>query len=684
MTVKVRSRSPSPFEQSNKRTRRESISIKGIISPSVEDLRVHRQNYLQATPYRHAVVGGLLSDELLESFVEETKTYGVRGEDGSLPGWGWEQKETDIYKIRQTPDLSSLDPKHLPEGTLRALPQSAALKNALYSQEFRNLVRQVTGCGPLSGSKTDLSVGLYTQGSHLLLHDDSISTRLISFILYLPNSPLDAPSSSDTSLIISADGQFLKGWNPAWGGALELYPVESGEEVGLPGVKRTLKVDVKWGQIVFFEVQPGRSYHSVEEVIVGDGRQRLGVSGWFHRPVEGEEGYEVEDAAKKKQDLSSLAQITSAPTIPFTPYNDEPPLGLKPTHLTFLSDFLAPSYLNPQTLERLSQQFAAASEIVMHSVLLPELAEELKRETEAVDKADYPDRLIPPQDLGEGDGWKLQGPTSKHRYASLSSSSSRTPHLHRILFELIPSEAFRAWLSVVSSLAPVGYRAEGRRFRHGLDYTLANGEDKNGEARLDVCLGLTWWADVQPGSDEEDGLIEHGGWDCYLAAPDENEDPAVYQSSRAVKVNDHQEDNELGNKPDTQEPNETSKGESSQADRPKEESGDGQGDLEDGEDQEDANGTIELEIDPDQLSPSDFDSDSDADANDDGPLLTQAVCFNRLVLVLRDPGVMKFTKYLSASAPGSRWDVSGEWEVGVLEEDDEGAEGKEIVGKVEA
>lgn len=25
--------------------------------------------------------------------------YGVRGEEGSLPGWGWEQKETDIYKV---------------------------------------------------------------------------------------------------------------------------------------------------------------------------------------------------------------------------------------------------------------------------------------------------------------------------------------------------------------------------------------------------------------------------------------------------------------------------------------------------------------------------------------------------------------------------------------------------------
>jgi hypothetical protein len=67
-------------------------------------------------------------------------------------------------QIQQTPDLSSLDPEHLPDDTLAALPQITKLKDALYSQEFRNLVREVTGCGPLSGKKTDGSVGLYTEG----------------------------------------------------------------------------------------------------------------------------------------------------------------------------------------------------------------------------------------------------------------------------------------------------------------------------------------------------------------------------------------------------------------------------------------------------------------------------------------------------------------------------------------
>lgn len=41
------------------------------------------------------------ADGKLEAVVEESRTYGIRGEEGSLPGWGWEQKETDIYKVHR-------------------------------------------------------------------------------------------------------------------------------------------------------------------------------------------------------------------------------------------------------------------------------------------------------------------------------------------------------------------------------------------------------------------------------------------------------------------------------------------------------------------------------------------------------------------------------------------------------
>ncbi|RSH83926.1 hypothetical protein EHS25_005170 [Saitozyma podzolica] len=661
MPSAVRQRSPSSASRgaSPKRARKEpaataATAASGLSLPSGSDLDAHRTAYRSAVPYKYAAVSGLISDEILEAVVEESRTYGVRGEEGSLPVWGWEQKETDIYKIQQTPDLSSLDPEHLPDETLAALPSITRLKDALYSPEFRGFVREVTGCGPLSGKKTDGSVGLYTEGSHLLLHDDSISSRLVSYILYLPNSPPSAPTTSTSPLEPSASGSFLKGWDPAWGGSLELYPVESGEEVGLPGTKRLGKVDV----------QPGRSYHAVEEVVVGDGRQRLGVSGWFHRPIEGEEGYEPVDKAKVQKDLSSLAQITSAPTLPFSTYPSDPPAGLTPSHIAFLAPFLAPSYLTASTFEKLSGQFVAASEIVLHNFLHADLASQLKAETEAADARDYHvPKAIPPQECGEGDGWVLQGPTSKHRYLSLTSTSSATPTLDSVRTKLLPSEAFRAWLSVVSSLAPTGYRAEARRFRRGLDYTLAGGEERTGDARLDVWLGATWWADVPAGSDEEDELVEHGGWECYLAAPDESEDPAVFQSAlarKAAKETDGPAEDDEAVNGQVEDIEQAKTIETDANAKPEEVPAKGKvGESESRKTKTDVsismNGT-ELEFDPDQFSPSDFDSDSEAEDEDDGPLLTQPVAFNKLLLVLRDPGVMRFVKYLSAGAKGTIFD----------------------------
>lgn len=102
-------------------------------------------------------------------------------------------------------------------------------------------------------------------------------------------------------------------WRPEWGGALELYPVK----IGADGTEEPLTVPSKvippsWNQFVFFEVQPGHSFHSVEEVVVDDGgcdRQRLSISGWFHKAQEGEEGYEGEETEKPKSSLEQLVRI---------------------------------------------------------------------------------------------------------------------------------------------------------------------------------------------------------------------------------------------------------------------------------------------------------------------------------------------------------------------------------------
>lgn len=65
-------------------------------------------------------------------------------------------------------------------------------------------------------------------------------------------------------------------------------------------------------------------------------------------------------------------------------------------------------------------------------------------------------------------------------------------------------------------------------------------------------------------------------------------------------------------------------------------------------------------------------SDMEEDEEEEnGTLLTVQPGFNRLLLVLRDERVMRFVKYVSAAAEGSRWDVCGEYEIGMVQEDDD-------------
>lgn len=134
----------------------------------------------------------------------------------------------------------------------------------------------------------DMSINNYKEGCHLLNHDDVIGTRRVSYILYLtdPDDP----------------------WQPENGGALELYPVV---EKGTPAVEPNVIIPPQWNQFVMFTVQPGHSFHSVEEV-VPVGKPRLSISGWFHIPQPGEVGYEADrEAGEAKSSLEQLSEVKS-------------------------------------------------------------------------------------------------------------------------------------------------------------------------------------------------------------------------------------------------------------------------------------------------------------------------------------------------------------------------------------
>ncbi|KAK7696005.1 hypothetical protein QCA50_000645 [Cerrena zonata] len=585
---------------------------------------IHRLNseYAGSEPFKHAVVEKLFQDELLKSVKDEI-----------LSELSFSEKETDIYKVNQTGDLASLS--YLNESQLALLPSLLTLRDALYSEKFREFVRAVTGCGPLSGTKQDMSVNTYTKGCHLLNHDDVIGTRRVSYILYMPLP-------------------HYQGWQKEWGGALELYPTKPGPDGVLePEATPSKTVPPSWNQFIFFEVQPGRSFHSVEEVVVGgegeDGRQRLSISGWFHSAQMGEPGYEPE--TRPDQSKSSREQLAATATdFKSYPENINPPLPERPLteeHISFLSEFLNPVYLQPRTLKALSSRFVEESSLELHSFLSEPIAQKLSLGLAESDMADGlgPDResLIPPHSAGTGGAWTLRGPPHKWRYSVLKSEEENgkfeavfpvSAHplpdgiLRSLQEDLFPSPAFRAWLANVSQLLPLRYSAEARRFRPGLDYTLATSEEK--EARLDVVLGLT---PQVGGVDGDSGRMnpdaepvgwetgEWGGWECYMAPHDEEDDPAVYRSGSSKKA---------------------SNGTNGKAGSSK-----------------DTNGDQHMSDEEDEAE------------DDDGTLLTVQPGFNRLLLVLRDEGVMRFVKYVSAAAQGSRWDICGEYEVGAVQEEED-------------
>ena len=251
-------------------------------SSSVEG---YRTAYKDSSPYKHAVIPELFDKNLLLSAREE------------LLKLSFTEKETDIYKITQSGDFSNIH--LLPEEEKKELPTLLSLRNKLYSAQFRRFLRDVTGCGPLSGVKTDMSTNNYGAGCHLLNHDDVIGTRRISFILYLP---LPDPQ-----------------WEPGYGGALELYPLSTPPtNPTTPACKPTVSIPPSFNQFAFFEVQPGHSFHSVEEVafhpkvqlknVPGGVGQRISISGCFHRPVPEEDEYEGEQPELTK---SSLEQLVS-------------------------------------------------------------------------------------------------------------------------------------------------------------------------------------------------------------------------------------------------------------------------------------------------------------------------------------------------------------------------------------
>lgn len=609
--------------------------------------------YADSQPYKHAVIQNLVNDELLRNVRKEIREH-----------IHFTPKETDIYKIHQSGDLANLD--GLDDSALKRLPSLLTLRDSLYSSAFRKYLSSITQSGPLSGVKTDMAVNVYTPGCHLLCHDDVIGSRRVSWILYLLDP--DIP------------------WKPEWGGALRLYPTENlktpdGEAVKVPQPDFSLSIPPAWNQLSFFTVQPGESFHDVEEVYrrrldemeqEDGGRVRMAISGWFHIPQEGEDGYE-EGLEEKLAEKSSLAQLQGGKANIF----DEPQakwvenpdweaqaasgeeIELTVNDMDFLIKFINPYYLTPDTVEEMTKMFNDESSLQLANFLSKKFSARLKEYLESKDNEENPS--IPANPHHKDSKVGVARPPHKHRYlyrkavqpiptTPYPENDGMTPY-DDLVDILLPHPAFTKWISLVTGITLTKSNIFARRFRRGLDYTLATAYEEE-DPQLEICLGITpsrGW-----GGDEEE-----------QPANGQQEEPEQ-NGSKKNKKKDKKKDKKKAQK---------SESKPAAADVPKEEEEVGGYEMYMAGDDDD-HPTIPSEPSTSTGAGQRRKADpaiykSAGDDEDDGILFSQPAAWNNLAIVLRDNGVLRFTKYVSKSAKGDRWDVCAEYGVEFGEDDDD-------------
>ncbi|OBT63624.1 hypothetical protein VE03_07301 [Pseudogymnoascus sp. 23342-1-I1] len=608
-----------------------------------KNLKSYTHEYAASTPYKHAVIHDLMNDSLLRAVRTE-----VRENVHFTP------KETDIYKIHQSGDLANLD--GLDDAALERLPSLLKLRDALYSPAFRKYAESITGAGALSGKKTDMAINVYTPGCHLLCHDDVIGSRRISYILYLPDP--DIP------------------WKEEWGGALRLYPTTKlpggdGEVTTVPSADFAKSIPPAWNQLSFFAVQPGLSFHDVEEVYHAPtpaqqekegGRVRMAISGWFHIPQEGEDGY-IPGAEENLALKSSLVQLQgkadeydfpkeTAVPVPAAESADDEGEGLEAEDIDFLLKYLTPTYLTPDTIEQVNAHFEENSAVSIDHILSAKFSARLRAHIEAAESSPLPATAA---EIEASSPWRVAKPPHKHRFLYLEPSAGaevkeedKNP-VQELVDELLPSREFRKWLALATGCEIRDFNVRGRRFRRGADYALATSHE--GEPRLEVCLGFTptkgWGVDEEEEEEEEEEEpkeeVAPKGKKAKKAAAAAAAAAAAKAAKAAAAAAKSEEEDDVGGHEVYM-------------------AGD--------DDEEESDAAIYKATTGDE---------------EDNVLFTVPAAWNKMSIVLRDQGVLRFVKYVSRNAGGDRWDVSGLFGVGGDsddeddddEEDDDEEEGSE-------
>ena len=291
--------------------------------------------------------------------------------------------------------------------------------------------------------------------------------------------------------------------------------------------------------------------------------------------------------------------------------NDEETSPLTEEDRKFLEKYINPAYLSDESMKEIKLRFEEESSVKLRHFLTEKLSGEIKQLSRKEDEKDELGNDRPSLDykVGANEDWTVVGPAHKQRFLEYQMKESSVSVgsigqcMQDVKSSLFQSPAFGRWLGWISSLGfPLGHRGKIRRFRPGLDYTVAHYGILTTNAVLDATLCFCSGNGDQCTFDEETGDLigsdddavwesgDVGGFECYISA---------------------------------------------------DESGESEG------------------------------PDAEYDEEDDTKLLSVSASDNTLSLVYRDPGTMKFVKYVSSGAPGSRWDIAVEYDVEVDDEDSE-------------
>jgi prolyl 3-hydroxylase /prolyl 3,4-dihydroxylase len=566
-----------------------------ILRPSLLADPAERSNlaaaYAAGTPYPHCVIPDLCDPLKLRAVRDEI----INNIEATY-------KETDLFKMLQTGDLANMDA--LDATSAWKLKTLLSLRDALYSPEFRAFVSEITGCGELS-DRTDCACNIHPFGGHLLCHDDVIGDRRVSFIVYLtdPEDP----------------------WRSEDGGALELYPAAS-ETPHMPDTTPTATVLPVWNSMAMFTVEPGRSFHSIQEVFTTE-KPRMSIQGWYHAPTAPDADAAAMATLRQLQanpgeeDMGEYGQFMESTTESNLKSLSDRPTDAELTEadVAALSEWINPVYLGRDAASKVQARFQEEGSVQLQNFLKPDRAEAILKATALADEAaGVGGGNVPEYAAGCSGCWRAVGPAHKQRYLRYSESqhaeesqhvnggvSGTSTHageeladpaevagrlLTQVHKDLFSSGAFARLVRRLTTVTMLGQRSQVRRFRPGLDYTVAHYGGLTRDPRLDAVLCFVNDSSQAAKAAWDSGEV--GGFEAYLLADEDEERPAeVYR----------------------------------------------------------------------------------AGADDETGVLNVSAASNSLNLVLRDEGLMRFVKYVSAAAPGSRWDVAA-----VFLPDNEDEDGEEL------